>query len=258
MLQDRIYVRGTVRKDAVEIIPVDVPLAAAPVLAAKYGENWVPNQIRTVSMDVGDEPITATTEYERLVRAYGGEHVAEAFGTKVNATLGISALLKLDSAQAVSDVGIIPAVGDVGISLIAPPEKGTKAYAQRAAAEAHPDDLKPVTDDPDDTAATASAQANAQKAEDDRRAAEQTAADDRRKQIADEAAQLSANKASAGSDIDPDTATNAEMKTELDARGVAYPSTAKKADLQKLLDDNPVAAQPSQDGSSDQTGENQG
>lgn len=239
MLQDRIYVTGTVRKDAVEIIPVEVPLTAAPILAAKYNEGWVPNRIRTITVDVGEEGLTAAMEHDRLVSLYGAEHVAAAFGTKVAAVMGINALMKLDSAQAVAEAGIIPAVGDIPISLQAPPVKGTKAYAQRAAAEAHPDDLKPVTDDPNDTAATAAAQASAQANEDQRRADEQASADQRRKDIADQAAAL---KASKDADVNAENSTKADMQAELDKRGVEYPASATKADLQQLLDDNP--AQP--------------
>lgn len=234
---NRIYVAGTVRKDAVEIVPVEVPLTVAPILAAKYQSAWVPNRIRLVSVDINDaEGVPSVSdELDRLVRVYGQEHVAEAYGTKTQALAALTSLGKLTTAEAVAEAGIIPQVGDNAISVVAAPEKGTREYAQRAAAEAHPDDLKPVIagDDAANSAATAKAQADAQQAEDDRRAEAQAAADQRRKDIADEAAALKAN------DVSADNSTKADMQAELGKRGVEYPASATKADLQELLDANP-------------------
>jgi len=233
----RIYVAGTVRKDAVEIVPVEVPLSVAPILAAKYQSAWVPNRIRLVAVTIkdGEGVPSVSDELDRLVRVYGQEHVNEAYGTKTQALAALTSLGKLTTAEAVAEAGIIPQVGDNAISVVAAPEKGTREYAQRAAAEAHPDDLKPVIagDDAANSAATAKAQADAQQAEDARRTEAQAAADQRRKDIADEAAVLKAN------DVSADNSTKADMQAELDKRGVEYPASATKADLQELLDANP-------------------
>jgi hypothetical protein len=235
----RIYVKGTVRKDAVEITPKEVAITEAMILEQIYGEAWVPTSVRTVEVDNVPSP---AQELERLNRAYDHEAVAKAFGAgDATARQAITAVMKLDSAQAAIDSGVIPVAEGASLTITQTPEKGTKTYARQVAANAHPDDLQPVItgDDPNANAATAKAQADAQQAEDDRRKAEQDAADQRRQEIADEAASLKSSNA----DISADNATKAEMQAELDKRGVEYPASATKADLQELLDANPAKTQ---------------
>ncbi len=137
-----VYVKGTVRKDAVEIIPKEVRVPEAMVLEGLYGEAWVPTSVREVQIEDQDYP-DAQSEIDRLQGHYGADIVNQVFGTAVQARKDVGDLLKMDGAQAVKESGVIPEVAGP-ISVEAAPEKGTKAYAQKAVEGAEKDQLKPT------------------------------------------------------------------------------------------------------------------
>lgn len=146
-----VYVKGTVRKDAVEIIPKEVRVPEARVLEVKYGEAWVPTSVREVEIEDDQYP-DAQSELDRLANHYGPEVVNEAFGTAIQARKDVSELLAMTTAQAVKDSGVIPEVAGP-ISVEKAPEKGTKAFAQAQVDKADKADLKPtvVKADADET-----------------------------------------------------------------------------------------------------------
>jgi hypothetical protein len=146
-----VYVKGTVRKDAVEIIPKEVRVPEARVLEVKYGEAWVPVSVREVSIEDDQYP-DANAELDRLAAHYGPEVVNEAFGTAIQARKDVSELLSMTTAQAVKDSGVIPEVAGP-LDIEKAPEKGTKAFAQAQADKAGKDGLKPtvVKADADET-----------------------------------------------------------------------------------------------------------
>lgn len=137
-----VYVKGTVRKDAVEIIPKEVRVPEARVLEVKYGEAWVPTSVREVQIEDDQYP-DAQSELDRLAQHYGSEVVNEAFGTAIQARKDVSELLGMTTAQAVKDSGVIAEVAGP-IDVEKAPEKGTKAFAQAQADKAGKDGLKPV------------------------------------------------------------------------------------------------------------------
>lgn len=137
-----VYVKGTVRKDAVEIIPKEVRVPEARVLEVKYGEAWVPTSVREVEIEDDQYP-DAQSELDRLANHYGPDVVNEAFGTAIQARKDVSELLAMTTAQAVKDSGVIPEVAGP-ISVEKAPEKGTKAFAQAQADKAGKDNLKPT------------------------------------------------------------------------------------------------------------------
>lgn len=139
-----VYVKGTVRKDAVEIIPKEVRVPEARVLEVKYGEAWVPTSVREVEIE-DDEYPNAQSEIDRLTQHYGPEVIAEAFGTAVQGRKDVTELLSMTTAQAVKDSGVIAEVNGP-LDIEKAPERGTKAFAQAQVDKADKADLKPVVE----------------------------------------------------------------------------------------------------------------
>lgn len=90
------YVKGTIRKDAVAIIPKECRVTEARVLESIYGAGWVPAQLRAV--EVGELP-TAVAELERIVGVYGHEAVEKAYGHEFNARQAIGEILAMSPAK---------------------------------------------------------------------------------------------------------------------------------------------------------------
>lgn len=146
-----VYVKGTVRKDAVEIIPKEVRVPEAMILEALYKEAWVPRAVREVQIEDDQYP-TAQDELDRLALHYGPDIVNQTFGTAVAARKDVTDLLALKGADAVKESGVIPEVAGP-IEVEKAPEVGTKAFAQAQADKADKADLKPTIekDEPEET-----------------------------------------------------------------------------------------------------------
>lgn len=90
------YVFGTVRKDAVEITPVEVTVPEAKVLEQMWHDGFVPIEVRERNNPVPN----AQHELDRLTRRYGAELVAQTFGAAAVAKAAVKSLLD----QSVDDV----------------------------------------------------------------------------------------------------------------------------------------------------------
>ena len=99
-----IYVKGTIRKDAVAIIPKDVRVTEARVLETLYKDAWKPLQVRAV--EVAEAP-TAQGEAERLVALYGEEAFENAYGKPVQARQALTEILALTSPAKVKASGLL-------------------------------------------------------------------------------------------------------------------------------------------------------
>lgn len=96
MTQSICYVKGNVRKDAVEITQKECRVTEARVLETLYGGGWVPSQLRAVP--VAEMP-HATEELERLTNLYGHEAIEKAYGHPASARQVIAELLGMTPAQ---------------------------------------------------------------------------------------------------------------------------------------------------------------
>ena len=90
------YVKGTIRKDAVAIIPKDCRATEARVLEHLYGGGWVPASLRAV--EVGELPHPAE-ELARLEALYGAETVEKAYGHAATARQAIAEILAMTPAK---------------------------------------------------------------------------------------------------------------------------------------------------------------
>lgn len=90
------YVFGTIRKDAVEITPVEVTVPEAKVLEQLWNDGFVVIEIRERKNPVP----SAQNELDRLTRRYGAEIVAQTFGAAAVSKAAVKSLLD----QSVDDV----------------------------------------------------------------------------------------------------------------------------------------------------------
>lgn len=99
-----IYVKGTVRKDAVAILPKDCRVTEARVLETLYKEAYVPAEIRAGTVA---EELTAQGELERLQAVYGHEAVENAYGKDGQARRAVAEVLALDTPAKVKASGLL-------------------------------------------------------------------------------------------------------------------------------------------------------
>lgn len=127
-----IYVKGTIRKDAVAIIPKDVRVTEARVLETLYKDAWKPLQVRAV--EVAEAP-TAQGEAERLVALYGEEAFENAYGKPVQARQALTEILALTSPAKVKASGLLLESDAKPIEVLGEDAKG-KGKGGKAAASA--------------------------------------------------------------------------------------------------------------------------
>lgn len=131
-----VYVKGSIRKDAVEITHKEVRVTEARVLETLYGLGWVPSQLRAV--EVGELP-TAAAEVERLGRLYGPEVVESAYGHAAAARQAVAELLAMDTPAQVKRSGILVENEAVPLVLVGDKPTGKKG-GKAAASDSSPDE----------------------------------------------------------------------------------------------------------------------
>lgn len=120
-----VYVKGSIRKDAVEITHKECRVTEARVLETLYGQGWVPAQLRAVEVD---EVPSASAELDRLVALYGIEAVEKAYGNAAAARQVVAELLAMDTPQQVKRSGILVENDAVPLVLVSD-KKGASAAA---------------------------------------------------------------------------------------------------------------------------------
>lgn len=121
-----IYVKGTVRKDAVAILTKDCLVTEVRLLETLYGGGWTPQSLRAV--EVVDAP-TAVDEAERLGNLYGAEAFEKAYGHPASARQALTEILAMDSPAKVKASGLLVENDAVPLEVVeaTPPAKAKAA-----------------------------------------------------------------------------------------------------------------------------------
>lgn len=131
-----VYVKGSIRKDAVEITHKECRITEARLLESLYAEGWIPYQLKAVEVDELPSP---AQELDRLVNLYGDEAVAKAYGTAASARQAVAELLDMDTPAQVKRSGIL--VENDAVPLVLVPVAGTPKKGGSAAASDGSGDL---------------------------------------------------------------------------------------------------------------------
>ena len=126
-----VYVKGTVRKDAVAILTKDCRVTEARVLETLYKDAWVPQELRLVEVEGETTP---QSEAERLITLYGPEAFEDAYGKPGQARQALAEVLALDTPAKVKASGLLLENEGTPVT-VAPDRKGTRAAASAGSGE---------------------------------------------------------------------------------------------------------------------------